>query len=522
MKQFSRRFAFWVLASLLLTFYFKKLRGIDWEEEEEEEDDNGFLIRKPQTLKPVQSEIEYLRELRSRVDGKTYHGMEFLKPHEVDVIPPSSLFALVEEGGGEGERLSKDLQDDEQQRRVAVLRREISAWRRAAKEHNRQTEELYAKKWNGIQDMCHPRFYEGASMENIENFKGVVVFHHGYTACPYQYYDWGSLLQKEGYDVFIPLLPGHGAEFVIDPKTGQKRNNLHAPPRKVEEYLEYLKGVNDIVALSPSRRMGKERVVGGLSEGGSIAILAMYEMQTNESFPGENRYKSESMDGFGEEALYTKALLINPLLAIGPNDRPWEGMIIKGGVWLFKHLPRKLQLRWPIGWDKDCYKHIAQGWHGFCRFTWENMQAGFDLAARAERAIKPAPPGLKIQFLIDEHDSSTTVKSVYEAFDKTKIPDKSKTNATIASICELPAQFGHTFFCHPENYWRTEIICKMSSFITGKNLYEDENRQKSKDLDSEGFLHFHGKYGTQGAKCHLSCTPSTCKPHTGPIQCPYM
>jgi alpha-beta hydrolase superfamily lysophospholipase len=39
---------------------------------------------------------------------------------------------------------------------------------------------------------------------------GVVVLFHGFSACPQQYDVLGPLIAAEGFDVLLPLTPGHG------------------------------------------------------------------------------------------------------------------------------------------------------------------------------------------------------------------------------------------------------------------------------------------------------------------------
>src|SRR5688500_7488953 len=42
------------------------------------------------------------------------------------------------------------------------------------------------------------------------NAKGTVMLCHGFTAGPWQYEELAKRLQKEGYNVYAPRMPGHG------------------------------------------------------------------------------------------------------------------------------------------------------------------------------------------------------------------------------------------------------------------------------------------------------------------------
>ncbi len=57
-------------------------------------------------------------------------------------------------------------------------------------------------------------------------YKGVAVLFHGFTACPSQWSQITTLLSERGYEILVPLLPGHGdslpwekADFVMRSKT---------------------------------------------------------------------------------------------------------------------------------------------------------------------------------------------------------------------------------------------------------------------------------------------------------------
>jgi carboxylesterase len=97
----------------------------------------------------------------------------------------------------------------------------------------------------------------------------VCLFFHGFTAAPYQFVPLGQALFKAGYNVLIPLMPGHG-------KAGNwsKQN----PPPLTTDPQEYLKfGLQWLKAAS---LLGDRLIVGGLSGGGALtAWLALEQAQ---------------------------------------------------------------------------------------------------------------------------------------------------------------------------------------------------------------------------------------------------
>lgn len=78
--------------------------------------------------------------------------------------------------------------------------------------------ESYVEAWNAyarktkseapgatLQEGCAPLRIEGT-----KPIKGVVVLFHGYSACPQQYDLLGPEIASRGFDVLLPLNPGHG------------------------------------------------------------------------------------------------------------------------------------------------------------------------------------------------------------------------------------------------------------------------------------------------------------------------
>lgn len=94
----------------------------------------------------------------------------------------------------------------------------------------------------------------------------VFLFFHGFTAGPYQFMPLGKSLFNDGYNVLIPLMPGHG----------QAGNwGKHNPPPLITEPQDYLKFA--VQWLSVARQLGDRVIVGGLSGGGTLAAWLSLE-----------------------------------------------------------------------------------------------------------------------------------------------------------------------------------------------------------------------------------------------------
>jgi alpha-beta hydrolase superfamily lysophospholipase len=130
--------------------------------------------------------------------------------------------------------------------------------------------------------------------------KGVVVLYHGYTACPQQFMNASTIgadgkpiqgglasrLSKEGYEVLLPLLPGHGRVAASRPagEVDAKKNlwpriddtrdvpGIVASGEQLANsgYTKLVETMNAVVAASTP----VNKVVGGISVGAVLATHA--------------------------------------------------------------------------------------------------------------------------------------------------------------------------------------------------------------------------------------------------------
>jgi len=88
----------------------------------------------------------------------------------------------------------------------------------------------------------------------------VFLFLHGFTAGPYQFEPLGKALHEAGYNVLVPLQPGHG-------RAGEwRRGNPPPLPTQVETYQCFV-----LEWMQRAEALGDEVIVGGLSSGANLA-----------------------------------------------------------------------------------------------------------------------------------------------------------------------------------------------------------------------------------------------------------
>lgn len=94
----------------------------------------------------------------------------------------------------------------------------------------------------------------------------VCLFFHGFTAGPYQFEPLGKALYEAGYNILIPLQPGHGV-------AGNFNGDNPPPlPLEIEVYQKYA-----VSWLQIAQKLGNEVIVGGLSSGGTLAAWLALE-----------------------------------------------------------------------------------------------------------------------------------------------------------------------------------------------------------------------------------------------------
>ncbi len=132
-------------------------------------------------------------------------------------------------------------------------------------------QEYVARETGGkqIQADCQPRILPAAS---DVPYRGTVMYLHGFTACPQQFFDLGQQLSSRGYMVMLPLMPGQG-RMPLDGPQGLEDSYQELPRAdEMQRYSNFIAEMNAIIAEAPG-----ERIITGLSGGASLATFAAIE-----------------------------------------------------------------------------------------------------------------------------------------------------------------------------------------------------------------------------------------------------
>lgn len=185
-----------------------------------------------------------------------------------------------------------------------------------------------------IQPACRP--YRLAAQGRR---RGSVVLLHGFSACPQQYWDIAPDLAAQGFDVFAPLMPGHGRVWSEQGPQARipRLDDIAGVPSDADygNYRELALLAADLVRDDSGRRQ-----VIGLSVGGLVAAAAL-------TVPGA----------------FDRGLLVTPLFDItAPYN--WQLPLLSG-------LGGATRSEWGPG----CEVERGRGRGGYCQFTLGQLRA---------------------------------------------------------------------------------------------------------------------------------------------------
>lgn len=232
---------------------------------------------------------------------------------------------------------------------------------------------------------CKPRFYphkEGTTRQ------GMVMYLHGFTACPQQYFDIAEILAGKGFDVFLPLMPGQGREgagkddYLKD--LPSKLTQETYPPdnsRQHPRYREFIQKMNEIAAASTGIK-----AVAGLSGGGGLATAAAITGQT------------------GSDNIWSRVLLYAPYYR-----NPGVGKVLSDVLGFFN--PGVLN-----DWGNACRQNRSRpdGRAGYCSI---NVGAMLAMVQFGEEAAKDfGKIEIPVQFVLTEKDPTADNSAINRAF----------------------------------------------------------------------------------------------------------
>lgn len=255
--------------------------------------------------------------------------------------------------------------------------------------------------------------------------KGSVMLFHGYSACPQQFEELSNLLVNKGYNVFVPLIPGHGKQPTGT--DGKFVDDISSLPDvdSTGVYKNFAKNISAIL-----KDESGIKVLGGLSLGGAIAARAMIE----------------------NSAIYDRGFLMAPFF----NAAGAMSVMLPA---LGEVIPNK-----KVGWGAGCEEQRRLGRAGYCNFKVTNVAAvrrfGMDTLKEISAIKKP------MQITGVEKDPAASNSAISEAISK----------ISNSKSCLFPKGANHSMLSVQDNvgvemFWLKPLEEQIVKYVdTGKNF----------------------------------------------------
>lgn len=322
--------------------------------------------------------------------------------------------------------------------------------------------------------------------------KGVVMAWHGFLGCPDHFLEIAQIVQRRGYTVFLPLLPGHGLKYSVDSK-GVQHDNFSKLPSHPKDYMNFLTQMNEIMKAVPKSYI---RIAAGLSLGGATAAGAALSLDDN------------------GELIYDRAISISPFFVTH------SGLFADDLGDLIQRIPSIGNIVDSFG--KDCLIQRERGAACYCSFQLKHIAAAFEYAnsfyeqvSGSHKTIQKVSPS---QFIYDVSDDTIDVSYVLK-YQKALSNIQDQT-----SVCSLDVD-QHSMIATADRpflkkWWMNELDCKISSYILQEDIDYGSDFAPVNGLQFIEQSQNTDKWG--GQYCQFDCDSVSCSYHyPNPVICPY-
>lgn len=271
-----------------------------------------------------------------------------------------------------------------------------------------------------LQAGCQPFVRQPQALKH----RGTVLLFHGYTACPQQYLELADLLAQQGYRVYVPLLPGHGHQYLNPhPRTflSQGGDDISQMPGQyaLETYTQF---VEEMVPLLLQE--SQARIVGGLSLGASLALYTAW------------KYPRSAQ----------RAFVLSPLWDVAGVNR-----------WALPILAPTLPYQ-RVSWGASCENERRLGRAGYCDFQLTHVSAVQKLGRVLQHHAQDI--SIPVQMVGVEQDGAASNAAI--AAMHQRLPDNSS--------CWLPLGASHSMLSPQDNptrhmFWLPALKAQLIRFV---------------------------------------------------------
>jgi pimeloyl-ACP methyl ester carboxylesterase len=297
-----------------------------------------------------------------------------------------------------------------------------------------------------LQFGCEPQIY---SPPPGVRFRGVALLLHGFSACPGQYEILGPRLAALGYEVLVPLYPGHGR---IPKQLSPRVDDVDMVPTNPSHWSSFTREMNELAASFEG-----EKVLVGLSLGSNIALRAIQF----------------------EPTLYDKAYVMAPKLR---NESSFLSGILHDSVDTFGIEEFILGQR--AGWPQ-CEREESIPPHnrpGFCYMQKRHGMAMLDFGQNVvDASVADAKKGKKIrtkvQFVVSRNDDGVCNRATLAVFSGLiRAGNESK-------VCIMPKPVPHSMFSLRDKPfqkpWVPALFQSIEDFFLSEQFVEGSGQSAS-------------------------------------------
>jgi pimeloyl-ACP methyl ester carboxylesterase len=307
----------------------------------------------------------------------------------------------------------------------------------------RADRDAFAAEWQKYADEINERPRQKGCRPRIVHVptsvarRGAVVMFHGFGGCPQQLFELSKRVSSQGFDVLLPLSPGHG----LKQKDGKDDLSRLPAADGDSRYAGLAQRMNQIMSYSPGAR-----VVVGFSLGGAISLNA----------------NLQSMK------LYDRQLLISPMLAIR------GGAFVEGLAGFLGRVPgiQNIVVK-PAGRRDECRDWQTAGRAGFCDYQIKHVVALLSLESLNQALYEQQTLKTPVQIVAAGDEN-------YVSNDKiTSFTDQQRANGPI-SLCFMPDDVPHEMLSVYENtgrdmYWLEGLLSNAVRFIADGRVFPNDS-----------------------------------------------
>ena len=260
--------------------------------------------------------------------------------------------------------------------------------------------------------------------------RGAIILFHGFTACPQQFFEWSRQLTEAGFEVILPVLPGHGFPTPATGPLSKKTDYSQMPD--LDHWKDYAAFTDRMIGLMQAYPGSKQ--IGGFSLGGAVALLASARAPQ----------------------LFERMILFSPFFQA-------SGFLVRNFV---LPLATTFHPNMEGGWGKDCYDGIQVGRAGVCDFQAKQVGAIQKFGRYVAKQAKPF--GFPVQVVGVENDSAADDGITVEVLSALK-SGPIAGNAQVTA-CFAPSDVNHSILSrvdsvHPDHYWVKPITAQATRYV---------------------------------------------------------